>query len=107
MTTNKKVELVAKGLRWFSDYDEAAFFEWLKKIPCIETYKGQGKALHIEIDQDRLDDVCLREMLALFYRFKQEMSQLAVFKDEKKRPWFSNNSRAYWYRQVFGSVPRK
>jgi hypothetical protein len=97
-----QVRLIANNLHWFSDHDEAAFFEWLDKISCVENYNGQENVLNITINEIELDDNCLREIIALFYRFKQEMTQLAVFRDDAKRPWFSNNRQAFWYKKVFG-----
>ena len=34
----KIVELEANGERFSSPNDEAAFFEWLKKIPCVHSF---------------------------------------------------------------------
>jgi hypothetical protein len=43
----------------------------------------------------------LRELLALFYRYKIEMSQFSVFLSEKNKKWFYDNKQAYWYKKVF------
>ena len=40
MTDNKQTVLLAKRVWYFSENDEAAFFEWLDKLPCVEKYEG-------------------------------------------------------------------
>jgi hypothetical protein len=103
--SNDRIILKAKGVRFYSDNDESAFFSWLDKIACIDNYRGQGDALYINIVMKTLNDVFLREIIALFNRYQIEMGQLSVFKDEKKRPWFSN-PQSYWFKQVFGNKKR-
>lgn len=101
---NGKVIFEATCITYYSDNDEAAFFEWLDKIKCVDGYSGKGGTLFIKIDAGKIDkDYSLRELLALFYRYDIDMSQLAIFDDrkKKKRQWFSNNPQAYWFKKVF------
>jgi hypothetical protein len=99
--TAEIIILKAKGVYFYSDNDESAFFSWLDKIGCIESYRGQGDVLYINIVMKKLDDIFLREIIAIFNRYQIEMSQLSVFKDEIKRPWFSD-TQSYWFAKVFG-----
>ena len=92
--------LIASAVLFFSACDEDAFFAWLDKLSCIIEYCGEGIALHITLNVALLDDSSLRELLALFFRYGVEMTQLSVFETDSNRSWF-RNSGAYWYTRVF------
>lgn len=94
------LELKARAVRFFSREDEAAFFGWLDKLPCVSDYTGKGDTLYISINDQSFDDEALRELLALFYRYKIDMSQLRVFDREEFADWFQN-PKAYWFDLVF------
>lgn len=85
--------------------DERAFFEWIERIRCIRKFWGSGPALYLEIPRRRISDTCLRELLALFWRYDVDMAQLAQFANPSNRKWFRNSS-AYWYAGVFGRRAR-
>ncbi len=38
---DRQVALIAKRVWYCSENDEAAFFEWLDKLPCVEKYGGE------------------------------------------------------------------
>jgi hypothetical protein len=101
MSAARIVELEATGVRYFSGHDEAAFFEWLKKIPCVQKIEGRGRTLHIAVELDALNEDALREFLALFRRYGVDMRQLARFDRDEFADWF-RDERAYWFTQVFG-----
>jgi hypothetical protein len=86
---------------YYSAGDERAFWEWLKRIPCVVRMRGSGPELRIHIRRRRISDRCLGELLALFRRYDIEMSQLAQFESSSNRRWFRNPSAA-WYPLVFG-----
>jgi len=44
----------------------------------------------------------MRELLALFYRYKIDMKQLQIFLNKNNKQWFQDNTKAYWHRRVFG-----
>ncbi len=44
----------------------------------------------------------LRELIALFERYRIPMGQLAQFKTSRNESWFAD-PRAFWYRPVFGT----
>ena len=50
-----------------------------------------------------MPDQDLREILALFYRYKIDMKQLVVFLNNKNKMWFFDPPKGYWHRRVFGS----
>ncbi len=100
MNEMKIVELEATGVRFFSEYDESAFFEWLNKLACVQKYEGRGKTLYISINSDAVDEDALREFLALFHRYGVAMGQLVAFDRQEFAEWF-HEKRAYWYSEVF------
>ena len=100
MTDATIIELEARGVRFFSPYDEKAFFKWLDKLPCVEKYAGRGIAIYISINQEAVDEDALRELLALFRRYGVDMKQLRVFDSSSFAGWF-RNSGAYWFDSVF------
>lgn len=99
---SKEVILVCNQIWYYSRKDEDAFFEWIKKIECIEEISGTGTELYLHIATDDLHDYDLRELLALFYRYKIDMKQLHIFLNKNNKSWFCDNKKAYWHRRVFG-----
>lgn len=96
------IELKATGVRFFSQGDEEAFFNWLNKLPFIKRCEGRGLTLYISVDPKAVDEGGLRELLAVFRRYGVELRQLAVFDRAEFKHWFCSN-QAYWYEEVFGA----
>lgn len=94
------IELEATGVRFFSEYDESAFFDWLNKLVCVQKYEGRGRTLYITVNSEAVDEDALREFLALFRRYGVAMRQLIVFDRDEFADWF-REERAYWYSEVF------
>jgi hypothetical protein len=88
---------------YYSQGDERAFFEWANRIPCIRKVEGLGQELHLHVRGRRVSETCLRELIALFYRYQVPMKQLAQFENSSNQKWFRNPS-AFWYRPVFGQL---
>jgi hypothetical protein len=99
---SKNIVLTCTSVRYYSRKDEDAFFEWIKKIDCIEDIGGAGKELYLYIATNDLHEYDLRELLALFYRYKIDMKQLQIFLNKNNKIWFCDNKKAYWHRCVFG-----
>jgi hypothetical protein len=95
------LELTAQELCFFSQLDEDAFFEWLKKLRCVSKFEGKGEALVIRVLNAKVDEFALRELLALFHRYGLDMKQLSIFDKRGCAGWF-HNKEAYWYESVFG-----
>jgi hypothetical protein len=47
--------------------------------------QGEGNELYLSIDQKKLNETGLRELLALFYRYGIDMEQLKVFLNENNK----------------------
>ncbi|MGW4118107.1 hypothetical protein [Nocardia sp. NPDC004711] len=61
--------LEVEPLTYYSYNDEAAFFEWLDKLPCVTSYRGRGRALFIAVNVAAVDDEAFRDLLALYQRY--------------------------------------
>lgn len=97
MTTTK---LVAKEVFFLSANDEESFFNWLKNIDCVSSYKGEGTSMLITLKDEKVDDSSLQEIIALFTRYNVDLSQLSRLKNETNQHWFKDPKK-YWYSRVF------
>ncbi len=100
MISENAIELEAVAVVFYSQQDETAFFEWLKRIPCVLDVFGVGRAIKIRVDRDLVDEESIRELLSLHRRYDVSMRQLVVFDTPAFTNWF-RDSRSYWYRSVF------
>ena len=99
---DESIILIGKSIKYYSHKDEDAFFEWIKRINCIDKIVGVGCELHFYIACDDLHEHDLRDLLALFYRYGLDMKQLRRFLNKNNKEWFFENEKAYWHRGVFG-----
>jgi hypothetical protein len=103
--SENSVVLKATGVWYYAPGDEAAFFEWLRKIPAVESIGGEGDTLDIVVSRP-VDPDSLRELLALFRRYDIELAQLGQLDNPEVSRWF-HDPRKYWYEAIFGSVPER
>lgn len=94
--------LICKRVTFYSQNDEMVFFEWLKRISCIGEIKGVGDELHLQISRKQISDANLRDLIAIFGRYKINMKQLAQFLNDKNKAWFKGRPKAFWLKKVFG-----
>jgi hypothetical protein len=88
------------NVRFYHQNDERAFFEWLSRIPCVESYLGgREKGLVVQLKRRPGKDD-LRQLLALCHRYGVDMRQLAKFETARNRNWFCDPEK-YWYSAVF------
>ncbi len=97
--------LVCKGVIYFSLNDEAAFFEWMKKLKCIKRIDGSGDELWIFLRSKNLSDRSLRDLIAMFYRYKIDMTQLQQFLNPSNAHWF-NDKKLWFHKLVFSRSSR-
>lgn len=97
----KNIILVCTAVKFYCLKDEDAFFEWIKKINCIEKISALGRELYLHIVDDEIDDQDLDDLIGLFYRYNIEMTQLARFLTDENKNWFYENKKAFWYKKVF------
>lgn len=97
------IALKAQGVRYWSQNDEAAFFEWLAKVRCVVGREGRGETLYISVDPDKVDEEGLRELLGLFSRYGIDLKQLEAFDTPRFAVWFRDPA-AYWHAQIFAET---
>jgi hypothetical protein len=96
------ITLTCRRVTFYSPGDETAFFEWLARITSIVRAEGQGDAILLRLSSRRISEHNLRELIALFRRYRIPMPQLAQFENKSNRAWF-RSSKAFWYSAVFGT----
>jgi len=96
--------LTCKKVTFYSEGDELSFFKWLDSINCIEKCEGTDDTMYLTVNTKKPSDECLRELLALFHRYKVDMSQLEIFLNEKNKEWFFDRKQAYWHKKVFKKI---
>jgi len=83
-------------IRYYSNLDEEYFFTWALDIDCVErTHSG-----YLYIEEAKVDEPNLRDLLALLHRYELPASPLAVLCSSENEEWFKNE-QAYWYDSVF------
>lgn len=93
---NGKNYLTCKSVYFYSILDEDAFFYWIKKTPCIEKFEGAGDELYLDLVDRELDYNDIKELIALFYRYKIDMKQLGRLRNEKNKEAFEP-----WRKKIF------
>jgi hypothetical protein len=93
------------GVRFGHSTDERAFFEWLSRIPCVESYLGDGRRGLVVKLKRRPGKDDLWQLLALCHRYGVDMRQLKKFETPKNRKWFCDPKK-YWYKAVFSKAWR-
>jgi len=101
MSENKHY-ITCKSVFFYSMNDEAMFFEWIKRISCIKSFEGARDELYLDLVDRELTYDDIKDLIALLYRYKIDMKQLAVLRTP-------NNEGAIipWKKQIFGKTPKK
>jgi hypothetical protein len=94
--------LQVRGPRFFSSGDEDVFFDWLGRIRCVEEVRGEGEALQVLFKSAAVSDPDLRELIAVFQRYRLDPSQLKQFLTAENAGWFRDDPQAYWHSDIFG-----
>ncbi|TDZ90218.1 hypothetical protein [Mycobacteroides salmoniphilum] len=99
--SDTKVELIARGVTFYSHGDEKAFFQWLNRIPGFESYQGQDSTLRIAVNPDIGEEWDPAEFVALYRRYNIDIRELRVLFTSRLDPWYSDPKR-YWHNDIFG-----
>jgi hypothetical protein len=94
------IELECKRVAFYSQDDEACFFAWAESIPAVLSVSGRGQSVFLAMSSKTIPDRSLRELLALFRRYKISMRQLAQFRSSKNQSWFAAADK-FWFKAVF------
>jgi hypothetical protein len=92
--------LVATNITYYHQNDETAFFDWLDRMECVESYRGELHDLLITLTR-RPTKSDLQELLAFFFRYGIDMRQLAQFETKTNRSWLRDPQK-YWHWRMFG-----
>lgn len=92
------VYLDCSGIQFFSQLDEKHLFEWAREIPCVVRWEQDT----LVVKSKRINEASLRDLVALFWRYKIPMTQLAQFRNTANESWFAAPAM-YWHAAVFGS----
>lgn len=90
------IYLDCSGVRFGSQLDEKYLFEWAMEIAGVLRWEQDTLVV-----RNKLSDASLRELLALFNRYRIPMTQLAQFRNAKNEHWFAAPG-TYWHARVFG-----
>jgi hypothetical protein len=97
-------DLIFDRIRFYSPQDEAHFFSWLESISGVTEVYGHLHSIIAVVDELKIDDDSLEELLAIHNRYNADMSQLKDFLTKENRHWFYDISTAYWHEKVFGGA---
>ena len=75
------IELECKRVVFYSPKDETAFFAWAGAIPAVVSVEGRDQRIVFAVKSKRVPGSSLRELLALFRRYRISMYQLAQFRN--------------------------
>jgi len=92
-------DLIAHKIKFYSQRDERSFFERLKELESVIEFSGVGPDIIIRM-RDNIIEEDLREIIAIFFRYKVDMSQLRPFLNDENEEWFGNK-KMFWYKNVF------
>ena len=91
-------KLTCKTVRFYSQADEWAFFQFAQHIPAVQKLVGEGDALLIHV-RARPSDQNLRDLIGLFSRYGiGGASQLARFRHAGNEAWFAAPG-TYWHKK--------
>jgi hypothetical protein len=90
--------ITCKSVKFYSLNDEDAFFEWIKRIKCIEKFEGAREYLYLDLVNRELSYDDIKDLIALLYRYKIDMHQLAKFYNESNK-----NAFTPWSKKIFKS----
>ena len=86
---------------YYAPQDEAHFFDWLQGIPGVTRVVGTPHGLRVTLRSLGLSESSLRALIALHWRYRLPMRDLAVFRNAGNERWFAA-AASYWHSAVFG-----
>lgn len=92
---NNEIVIVCKRVKFYSKFDEAAFFESLEKIKSIGKVEGKGDSILLTMSDSSISDEDLDKLVGLFRRYKISMKQLEGIVNDTNRELFYDYQRGY------------
>lgn len=93
--------LIARRVTFFTQRDEEIFFGWLHKINIVGNVSGSSREIVIEILEEEISDLDLKELITIFWRYRLDHRQLSMFVHDRNRKWFADPGMV-WHRRIFG-----
>jgi len=90
------IEVRASAVRFFSPMDEAAFFEWIKKLPSVSDVYGEIRDIVLCISEEGISKTDFHELIAIFRRYNIELRSLRVLVNETNEGWVKS-----WEPEIF------
>lgn len=90
------VKLDCAGISFGSPLDHKHLRQWALEIPGVVKWDAN----HLVVDCTQVSEASLRDLLALFHRYRIPMKQLAQFRNAANESWFAS-PEMYWYSEVF------
>jgi hypothetical protein len=97
--------LTCRKVTFYSQGDEKAFFESIGRIKAVERVEGRRDSILLHV-RNRVSQDSLRELIAVFLRYRIRMAQLAQFLSDSNRHWFADPEKTY-HKRVFLTSPKK
>ncbi len=95
---------------FYSQLDEAAYYQVLKSIRCVEDIRtktianpfieGNHNQITLTMSEEYLSDEDLRNLIAVMTRYSVPMTALASQCNKRNSKWFKN-PKMFWYAAVF------
>ncbi len=85
------IEIDSTPIEYYSQRDEDSFFQWAAQLDSVASV-DQGI---LSIDSKLVDDLEMRELLALLTRYGLSVDQLRVYAESVGMDWVGNKN-AYW-----------
>jgi hypothetical protein len=99
------MEIIIREGTYYSEGDEASFFNRLQSLKCVSGIKGAPDGLHVRFAGPP-SNAQLRELIATLYRYGLDMRPLAAFRTKANEAWFCD-PKMFWYEHVFGARAKK
>lgn len=96
--------LTCRKVKFYSQGDERAFFETIGRIKAIQRVEGRGDCIFLQVQKSISQD-SLRDLIAVFLRYRISMRQLAQFLSPSNRRWFADPAQRY-HKRVFPGAPK-
>jgi hypothetical protein len=77
---------------FYSDGDESRFFQGLDDNAAVSGFRGIARQLEVSIVQKRLNRNTLRELIALFRRYRIPLTPLTPLAEKKRFAWLADES---------------
>lgn len=91
--------LTCKNVYFYSMIDEQMFFDWIKKIPCIQGIECARDEVYLDLVGRDLEYEDIKDLIALLYRYQIDMKQLQSFYNESNKSAFMP-----WNQEIFGKA---